>query len=141
MCWPIRPPRSTWQKTKPRQHALSDHEIRLLWNACEGLGHYGKIIKLLLLTGKRRNEIGHLRWSEINFPERMLILPPGRTKTDTPHLVPLSEPAMAILKSVEQNDSDFVFPTVTGRKINDWASRKLRLDQTLGDAVRAVARA
>ena len=71
-----------------------------------------------------------------NFPERMLILPPSRTKTDTPHLMPLSEPAMAILKSVEQNGSEFVFPTVTGLKIANWSFWKRRLDSTLGAAVR-----
>ena len=121
---------------KPRQHTLSDPEIKLLWNACEGLGQYGQILKLLLLTGARLTEIGHLRWSEINFSERMLILPPSRTKTDTPHLMPLSEPAMAILKSVEQNDSEFVFPTVNGLKIANWSFLKRRLDSTLGKAVR-----
>ena len=67
----------------------------------------------------------------------MLILPPLRTKGDAAHLVPLSEPAMAILKSVEQNDSEFVFLTVTGRQINDWASRKLLLDNRLGDTFEA----
>ena len=93
-----------------------------MWNACDGLGSYGKIVKLLLLTGTRREEIGHLRWDETNLPERMLILPPSRTKTDTPHLVPLSEPAMAILKSVKKNDSEIVFPTVTGLRITNWVS-------------------
>ena len=71
-----------------------------------------------------------------NFPERMLILPPSRTKTDTPHLMPLSEPAMAILKSVKQNDNEFVFPTVTGLKIANWSFHKRRLDSTLGKAMR-----
>ena len=123
-------------KIKSRQHTLSDPEIKLLWNACEGLGQYGQILKLLLLTGARLTEIGHLQWSEINFPERMLILPPGRTKTDTPHLMPLSEPAMAILKSVKQNDNEFVFPTVTGLKIANWSFHKRRLDSTLGKAMR-----
>ena len=71
-----------------------------------------------------------------NFPERMLILPPSRTKTDTPHLMPLSEPAMAFLKSVQQNGSEFVFPTVTGLKIANWSFWKRRLDSTLGKVVR-----
>ena len=86
---------------KARQHTLGDPEIKLLWNACNSLGQYSKILKLLLLTGARLTEIGHLRWSETDFAERILILPPGRTKTDTPHLMPLSEPAMAILNSIE----------------------------------------
>ena len=121
---------------KARQHTLSDPEIKLLWNACEGLGQYGQILKLLLLTGARLTEIGHLQWSEINFAERMLILPPSRTKTHTPHLMPLSEPAMAILNSMERTHPDLVFPTVTGLKIANWSFWKRRLDSTLGAAVR-----
>ena len=66
----------------------------------------------------------------------MLILPPSRTKTFTPHLMPLSEPAMAVLKSVQQNGSEFVFPTVTGLKIANWSFWKRRLDSTLGKVVR-----
>jgi hypothetical protein len=73
-----------------------------------------------------------------NFPERMLILPHSRTKTDTPHLMPLSEPAMAVLKSVQQNGSEFVFPTVTGLKIANWSFWKRRLDSTLGSGSRRM---
>ena len=126
---------------KPRQHTLSDPEIKLLWNAWEGLGQYGQILKLLLLTGARLTEIGHLRWSEINFSERMLILPPSRTKTDTPHLMPLSEPAMAILKSVEQNGSEIVFPTVRGLKIANWSFLEAAARQHAWQGGAAVARA
>jgi integrase len=124
---------------KPRQHALSDPEIRLLWNACESFGNYGRILKLLLLTGARRNEIGHLRWSEVNLPERLLILPSSRTKTETAQLVPLSEPAMAILKPLFRDgfrDGDLVFRSLTGRQINAWGSLKPRLDKALGEAMR-----
>src|SRR5262245_2570707 len=39
---------------RPRQHYLSDAEIRTLWLACDGLDTYGKILKVLLLTGLRR---------------------------------------------------------------------------------------
>ena len=75
-----------------------------------------------------------------NFPERMLILPPSRTKTDTPHLMPLSEPAMAVLKSVQQNGSEFVFPTVTGLKIANWGFCEAAARQHAWQGGAAVAR-
>ena len=48
----------------PRDRVLSDDEVRIVWNACSD-DAAGRIIKLLLLTGCRREEIGALKWSEI----------------------------------------------------------------------------
>jgi integrase len=75
-----------------------------IWNACAELGQYGDIVRLLLLVGARINEIGSLRWSEIDFDQAQLILPPARTKSrrrrDNRHfLILLSDPAVAILKA------------------------------------------
>ena len=46
--------------------ALSSDELRTVWNACDD-SDYGRIVRLLILTGCRREEIGGLRWSEINL--------------------------------------------------------------------------
>jgi integrase len=40
--------------TRKRDRFLSDEEIRALWSACSGLGTYGALVKVLLLTGQRR---------------------------------------------------------------------------------------
>lgn len=46
-----------------RERALSDAELRLVWNASEALGRpFGPIVHLLVLTGQRRDEVGELRW-------------------------------------------------------------------------------
>ena len=45
-----------------RDRVLDDDEIRAVWRACQD-DDFGRIIKLLLLTGCRRNEIGGLQWS------------------------------------------------------------------------------
>jgi hypothetical protein len=50
---------------KSRERTLADDELQAIWCAC-GEDDFGRIIRLLMLTGCRRNEIGDLRWSEIN---------------------------------------------------------------------------
>ena len=60
-----------------RDRVLSDDEIRIIWNAC-GDDAAGRVTKLLLLTGCRREEIGALRWSEIEAG--VLTIPGTRTK-------------------------------------------------------------
>jgi integrase len=62
----------------PRDHVLTNDEIRHVWAAAEGA--YGDIIKLLILTGQRREEIGSLRWSEVNLDRKLISLPRERTK-------------------------------------------------------------
>src|SRR5262249_21759586 len=50
-----------------RERVLTDGEIAKLWAATEKLGApFGSVIKLLLLTGQRLNEIAGLRWSEVS---------------------------------------------------------------------------
>ena len=57
---------------------------------------YGHILRLLLLTGCRREEIGGLRWSEIDTEARTITLPRDRTKNGQEYVVPLSDSAMAL---------------------------------------------
>src|SRR5262249_11022158 len=66
-------------------------EVAVLWNALPQ-SDYGDILKLLLLTGCRRDEIGRLKWSEINDDVTCITLPAGieRTKNWGEHRVPLS---------------------------------------------------
>jgi aryl-alcohol dehydrogenase-like predicted oxidoreductase len=53
--------------------------LREIWAALPE-GDYGNIVKLLILTGQRRTEIGDLRWSEIDLKRSVIALPPERTK-------------------------------------------------------------
>src|SRR5262249_1680033 len=76
-----------------REHVPSDDELRVIWRALPPDDHYGVIVKLLLLTGARRDEIGSLRWSEVNLDEATITLPLARTKSRREHIIPLSRPA------------------------------------------------
>ena len=44
-------------KEKVRDRTLDDAELRALWLACEGEGPFGQALRMLILTGARRNEV------------------------------------------------------------------------------------
>jgi hypothetical protein len=64
---------------KPRERVIADHELATIWSACDD-DDFGRIVRLLILTGCRRQEIGGLTWSEINFDTELLTIPGSRTK-------------------------------------------------------------
>jgi integrase len=105
-----------------RDRVLTQAELAELWRAATGT--FGDIIHLLLLTGQRRNEIGFLQWSEIDFGRGMIVFPPERTKNKLKHELPLAPQALAILQ-VRQRQGDYVF-----REFN-WYRGKLALDARL----------
>ena len=116
--------------SKSRDRLLQDSEIAAIWNAL-GDDDYGAIVRLLILTGARRDEIGSLRRGEINFAQKQIELPGSRTKGGIDHAIPLAPPALSILKAREPREgSDFVF----GRGkagFGGWGKCKARLDARL----------
>jgi integrase len=80
---------------------LSDIELKNVWQAADGLEQpYGAFIKLLILTGARRNEVAEMRWQEIDLAAKLWTLPKERSKNEREHTVPLSDSAVEILKSL-----------------------------------------
>lgn len=114
-------------KERPRERVLSNDELKTVWNALP-TGDYGDIIKLLILTGQRANEIALLRWSEIDL-RGVIALPAERTKNRRAHFVPMSAAVRAILEALPRRDGrDFVFGTGQGG-FSGWSRCKSRLDE------------
>jgi integrase len=112
----------------PRDRVLTDAELaQVLKNVIQLRPPFGAIFHLLALTGSRRNEITGLRWSEIK--DDTIILGRDRTKAGEAHSIPLSPPALAILKELPRiGPGDFVF-TLNGRNpVTDLAASKEKLD-------------
>src|SRR5262249_3059527 len=80
----------------PREHSLSDAEAAAVWLGASD-NDYGRIVRLILLTGCRRGEIGDLKWSEIDTKAKTITLPKERTKNGQQHIVPLSSMALEII--------------------------------------------
>ena len=93
---------------------------------------FGDALKLLVLTGQRRGEVAEMRWSEIDLQRGLWSIPAERTKNGRAHEVPLSLPALTILKSVPHFlNSDYVFTTIGRKPISGFGRVKDRLDQML----------
>jgi integrase len=84
---------------------LSDDELVKVWNAAEQ-SKYADAIRLLILTGARREEIGALRWDEV--ADGAMTLKRARTKTGEPRIISLSAPARSILDQRKRDDA-YVF--------------------------------
>jgi integrase len=128
-----------------RERVLTDAELVTIWNAAPD-NDYGRIVRLLMLTGQRRDEVGSMEFSELNLDGGMWSLPGSRTKNSRAHDVPLSADAVAILSEIPQRDDRaHVFGRVTGG-FSGWSKAKAALDEaaplspwTLHDIRRTVA--
>ena len=95
-------------KARPaRSRVISADELRQLWAAL-GDDDYGDIVRLLTYTACRRGEIGGLLWDEFDLDDAVVELSASRMKNRSPHLFPLSAPALAILRK-RARDHDHVF--------------------------------
>jgi len=117
---------------KPRDRVLANDEISKLWNETDRPGDYAAIIRLLLLTGQRREEVASMRWSEIDLDRRLWEIPSARTKNRRPHQVPLSDRAASILEALPRREGrDLVFGTGKGG-FSGFGQSKARSDRRSG---------
>jgi integrase len=68
-------------------------------------------IRFIMLTACRLREVLDAKFDEIDFAAQTFAVPPARSKTGEPHLVPLSAGAMEIIKAqAEKSTGDWLFP-------------------------------
>ena len=109
-----------------RDRVLSTDELRAVWNACDLNTDFGKVVRLLILTGARREEIGALRWSEVNLDAGTINLPAERTKNGRAHTLTLPKVAMDIIRSVPRmRDRDYLFG-IRSIGFRSWQVQKAR---------------
>ncbi|GJD94154.1 tyrosine-type recombinase/integrase [Methylobacterium iners] len=122
---------------KSRDRVLSDQELVAIWQACRD-DAFGRIVKLLILTGQRRLEIGEMVRSEVDLPRALLTLPGERTKNALPHEVPLSGPAMVILSGAPDCGHAHYFGE-NASPFQGWSKAKANLDTRIRAAGAKVA--
>lgn len=122
------------REQQSRSRVLSMTELVDIWRALPD-DNFGMAMKILMLTAQRRNEIGGLRWSELDDGMTRITLPPERLKNKggkdrQAHVVPLAYVARDILSRVPRIASqDCLFSTSDG--ISNWGQRKDELDANL----------
>lgn len=90
---------------KPRERVLNPEEVGLLWNILGDEGPpFGVAIKLLLLTGQRRNEVFSADRVEFDLDAMLWTIPAERSKNGVAHLVPLSSEVLEVLTALRVDE-------------------------------------
>jgi integrase len=139
-------------KPQSRDRVLSDAEVALIWRCTSELGTYDRIVRLLLLTACRRNEIGEGRWREVTLEADkqagMWLLPAARSKNKLPHEIMLSALAVEQLPERGETDAPIFAVKTRGKAPKDqskgkpatqpfsaWSDSKATLDSRINDAM------
>jgi len=121
-------------QTRPRERArdriLTDNEIRALWKATnfDTAASYGTLIRVLLLTAQRRQEVAGMRRSE--FDGDIWTIPNERAKNNRPNIVPLPVTTLALIAALPAY-GDFVFGTTGRSPFSGFSKRKTELDRRM----------
>ena len=125
-----------------RERVLTDGEIGDVWRAAVS-APYGTIIRLLILTGQRRGEVAGMTWGELSDDLSTWTIPGERTKNGAVHVVPLSEPAQALLRGLLAGDISetkrvapdaLVLPGAASTPFSGWSKAKAALDRAVAEA-------
>ena len=119
-----------------RERVLSDDEVAAIWRATDGPGPFNGIVRFLILTGQRREEVAGMTWAELSDDFSTWTIPASRAKNGATHIVPLSAQAQGLLRNVprfgtQQPGLELVFPGLRG-PFNGWSKAKAALDAKSG---------
>jgi integrase len=108
-----------FSETRGRVRFLSDDERKNLLKACQEASYKPLylIVVLALSTGARKGEIMKLKWQDIDFERRQIVL--HETKNKERRVIPLTGHAYELMKEhakVKRSDTELVFPSSKGDK-------------------------
>ncbi len=119
---------------RPRDRVLSDAEIAAIWRASDHLGYPWKhCIRLLILTGARRNEVACATWAEFNSDE--WTIPAERSKNARPQLRHVTPQIAAVLETVPKV-APFLFTTTRVRPVSGFSRLRQRVQSVMEDEAR-----
>ena len=126
---------------KPREQTLDSHEIRAFWNASLRMGYpFGPMYELLAWTGQRLDQAAGAQWPEFDLEAKQWVVPAARHKSGSVHMVPLSDPVVAMLHDLPRfQRGKYVFSTTYGAKPpSGFSKAKCRLDKLMLEELRAI---
>jgi integrase len=114
-----------------RDRVLTEDEIKRVWNAIDADAKNADdshlkvktlsagIMKLRLLTAQRGAEVMSMEWDELDIEKGWWTIPGEKAKNGLSHRVPLTAPALTIIREMKTTvgddvDSKFVFPSPKG---------------------------
>ncbi len=138
------------EPVEKRERVLTDDELRAIWQATGTAGSFNAIVRALMLTGQRREEVAGMKWSELAADRSAWTIPAARAKNGVAHIVPLSAPVRALIEANEPTEKkapppkpratvdeaaearrEFLFPG-RGGPFNGFGKAKAALDEECG---------
>lgn len=106
------------KKEKPRERVLTDDELKAVYRTFDKYGYpAGLGMKLILMTGCRRDEVFESVWPWYSLEAGEMVIPGSFYKTGRTHFVPLSTQAIDIVQQAKGfSKSQYAF---TGTKLTD----------------------
>ena len=113
---------------RARDRILADDELRAIWKTAEANGQFGAFVRLLLLTGQRREKVAAMKWSEIE--DGVWTIPADAREKGNAEKIKLPQVALDILAERPQVDgNDYVF--AAARSKSGGGGQEARADSLL----------
>ena len=85
------------------EHVIPEKEIEIIWDELPKSSEIAAwVIKLAFTTGQRFGEIFRLKWTDIDFEDRLMTIPSSVSKNKIDHVVPLDLISWSIIKDVKK---------------------------------------
>jgi integrase len=124
-----------------RHRALSDAELVEVWRAADSVGWpFGQAVKLMTLSGQRREEVGGMAKAEIDRAKGLWTLPPERTKNKQLHDIHLTPQMLGILDTLPNVSKKLYFTTTGDTPISGWSKAKTQIDAKILEARQEAAK-
>ena len=112
------------QESRPHPSLPYEQVAGFIQHLGQKKGISPKALEFAILTACRSGEIFGAKWHEIDFKNKVWIIPKERMKAEKEHRVPLSQQAINLLESIQPytQSHDFIFPAPrTGEMLSDMS--------------------
>jgi integrase len=118
--------------TVKRDRVLTNAELRSIWQATDKPGSFNSIVRMLMLTAQRRDEVANMAWSELSDDLSTWTIPANRAKNGQTNIVPMAPQVQAMLRATPRYaENPLVFPGERGA-FSGWSKSKAALDKVSG---------
>lgn len=111
------------QESRPHPSLPYEKVAEFIHHLRQKKGISPKALEFAILTACRSGEIFGAKWQEIDFKNKIWIIPKERMKVEKEHRVPLSREAINLLESIREfsQPQDFIFPAPRGGMLSDMS--------------------
>lgn len=114
---PVAQIKKALKEESPVDRFLDESEVYMLWQALNKSSmsaHRANVLKLMLAFGARVEAISGLQWNEIDWKERLITIPPARSKNGKYWVIPINDIAYDVLINNPRLHDVFLFPATNG---------------------------